>query len=68
VQGLNAGVIVRDKPLDLVANCAHPFCKRPIHFTERCIQIGSDHYCSERCFVEWHGGSVIMAGTEQLTI
>jgi hypothetical protein len=68
VLGLNGQVVEQDKPLDLVANCAHPFCKKPIHFTERCLKIGNDHYCNEKCFVDWSGAQIIKAGTETLTI
>jgi hypothetical protein len=68
VKGLNGQVVERDKPLDLVANCADPFCGKPIHFKERCITDGMNDYCSDRCFIEAKGGTAILAGTEQLTI
>jgi hypothetical protein len=58
----------RDKPMDWVADCAHPFCKKPIHFKERCVKVGEDHYCSYRCFIDWNNGQVVEAGTDTLTI
>jgi hypothetical protein len=67
VSELNRRTIVRDKPLDLVANCADPFCGKPIHFTERCITDGVNNYCSDRCFIEDKGGKAVLAGTETLT-
>jgi hypothetical protein len=60
--------LVSDKPIDWVAECAWGLCKGPIHFTERCITDGVNHYCSDRCFIDDKGGTAILAGTEQLTI
>lgn len=65
--GPNPQVIEADKPLDLIAICAHPFCGNPIHFTERCVTDGKNHYCSDRCFIEENGGKFVLAGTEELT-
>ena len=53
----------QDRPLDWICDCAYERCRQPLYFGEECVLDEDGRaFCSETCFVRYHGGRQAVVG------